>query len=71
MGSYMDILEVSPLGDGKNWILGKGVYYEYRDIRKGSDYRIDVPPKFMTDYASTPRFLWWFVKPWVNMEWQL
>lgn len=64
MKSYLDILEVSPLGDGKNWILRDGFYYEYRDIRKGSDYRIEVPPKFMTDYASTPRCLWWFIKPW-------
>ena len=64
MKSYIDILEVSPLGDGKNWILRDGFYYEYRDINKGSDYRIDVPPKFMTDYASIPAILWWFGKPW-------
>ena len=64
MKSYIDILEVSPLGDGRNWILRDGFHYEYRDINKGSDYRINVPPKFMTDYASIPRFLWWFGKPW-------
>ena len=64
MKSYIDILEVSPLGDGKNWILRGGFYYEYRDINKGSDYPIHVPPKFMTDYASIPGFLWWFGKPW-------
>ena len=25
---------------------------------------ISIVPKFMTDYASTPRCLWWFIKPW-------
>ncbi len=64
MRSYLDVLDVSPLGDGKNWILRKGFYYEYRDIRKGIDYRVNVPPKFMTDYASIPSCLWWFGKPW-------
>lgn len=66
MRSYLDILEVSPLGDARTWILRDGFYYEYRDVGEGTDYRIDVPPRFMTDYASTPRFLWWFVKPWGN-----
>lgn len=67
MKGYLDILEVSPLGDkGRTWILRDGFFYEYRDRRQGIDYRIDVPPKFMTDYASTPRFLWWFIKPWGN-----
>ena len=64
MRSYIDILEVSPLGDGKNWILRDGFYYVYRDTNKGRDYRIEVPPKFMTDYASIPGALWWFGKPW-------
>lgn len=62
MKSNIDILEVSPLGDGKNWILRDGFYYEYKD--KGRDRRIEVPPKFMTDYASIPSILWWFGKPW-------
>ncbi len=62
MKSNIDILEVSPLGDGKNWILRDGFYYEYKD--KGRDCRIEVPPKFMTDYASIPSILWWFGKPW-------
>ncbi len=64
MKNYIDILEVSPLGDGKNWILRDGFYYVYRDTNKGRDYHIEVPPKFMTDYASIPGVLWWFGKPW-------
>ena len=62
MKSNIDILEVSPLGDGKNWILRDGFYYEYKD--KGRNCRIEVPSKFMTDYASIPRLGWWFGRPW-------
>ena len=62
MKSFEDILEVSPLGDGKNWILKDVFYYQYKD--KGKNCRIEVPPKFMTDYASIPSILWWFGKPW-------
>lgn len=64
MKDYLDILEVSPLGDGKTWILRDGFFYVYRDVSRGSEYQIDVPAKFMTDYASTPRFMWWIIKPW-------
>jgi len=64
MKSYIDILEVSPLGDGKNWILKDGFYYVYRHTKEGRDYKIEVPPKFMTDYASIPRIFWFFGKPW-------
>ena len=64
MKSYLDILEVSPLGDGQNWILRAGFFYDYRDIRRGSDYRIDVPAKFMTDYASIPGPFRLFINTW-------
>jgi hypothetical protein len=64
MKSYIDILEVSPLGDGENWILRDGFYYIYRNTKDGKDYKIEVPSKFMTDYASIPRIGWWFGRPW-------
>ena len=66
MKSFEDILEVSPLGDGKNWILRGGFYYVYRNIKEGRDYKIEVPLKFMTDYASIPWLFWWFDRPWGN-----
>ena len=64
MREYIDILEVSPLGDGRNWILRDGFFYDYKHVGSGKIYHIEVPPMFMTDYASTPRPLWWFIRPW-------
>ncbi|MFC1942126.1 DUF1353 domain-containing protein [Chloroflexota bacterium] len=53
MSEFTNILEVSPLGDGENWILRKGFAY-YEDELDEKRYWINVPPKFMTDYASVP-----------------
>ena len=64
MKEYIDILEVSPLGDGKNWILRDGFFYDYHVEGMDKTYHIEVPSMFMTDYASTPRPLWWFIRPW-------
>ena len=64
MKGFKDILEVSPLGDGKNWILRDGFSYAYDNKETGEKYQIEVPPMFMTDYASIPGILWWFGKPW-------
>lgn len=53
MSEFTKILEVSPLADGKNWILRKGFAY-YDDELDETRYWVNVPPKFMTDFASVP-----------------
>jgi hypothetical protein len=56
MSEFTKILKVSPLGDGKNWILLEEFsYYDDRILGNPDEYYwIKVELKFMTDFASVP-----------------
>lgn len=53
---------VSPLADGKTWVVMKDFGYEREPY--GSGRTIDVAVGFQTDFASVPRPLWWVFPPW-------
>lgn len=55
---FLDTLNVNTI-DNRTWKLTKSLSY----ITKSGD-TITVPEKFITDLASTPRILWWFLSPW-------
>lgn len=50
-------LNVSPSEDGLRWVLNAPLAY----IADGRVYM--VPMGFETDFASTPRVLWWWLPP--------
>ena len=62
MSRFTEILNVSPLPDGKNWVIMKDFGYYVGEEDSGN--RIDVPIGFITDFASVPRVLWWFIPKW-------
>ena len=60
MSSYTKKLVVSPYGD-RQWILNEPFAY-YTDIM-GQRTHIMVPKGFITDFATTPRFIWSLYPP--------
>ena len=52
-------LIVRPLADGDSWVLMDDLVYKTNDDRS-----IAVPLGFITDFASVPKFLWWWTAPW-------
>src|SRR5687767_6014245 len=50
---FRKLLSLRPLQDGKWWVLLEDVQYN----------GFVVPRGFTTDFASTPRFLWWLLPP--------
>ena len=52
MSRFTEILNVSPLPDGKNWVIMKDFGYYVGEEDSGN--RIDVPIGFITDFASVP-----------------
>jgi len=50
---FRKLLSLRPLQDGKWWVLLEDVQYNGFTVPKG----------FTTDFASTPRFLWWLLPP--------
>ena len=66
MSEFTKILKVSPLGDGKNWILLEEFRF-YDDQVKGNTnkyYWVVVEPKFMTDFASVPPIFRSLISKW-------
>jgi hypothetical protein len=66
MSEFTKILKVSPLGDGKNWVLLEEFKF-YDDRVKGNAseyYWIAVEPGFMTDFASVPPLFRSLVAKW-------
>ena len=61
MSSFTTQLSVSPLDDGKNWILNEE--FSYHVGHKNSLEIITVPKGFKTDFASIPRIFWIFLIP--------
>lgn len=62
MSRFTNVLIVSPLADGKSWLLHDP--FGYAVGSENSDDVIDVPVGFMTDFASVPRPLWWLFPRW-------
>ncbi|OHD70516.1 MAG: hypothetical protein A2W19_08915 [Spirochaetes bacterium RBG_16_49_21] len=62
MSRFTEILTVSPLSDGKTWIIRKKFGYDVG--REGGAEFVDVPVGFMTDFASVPRLLWAIIPRW-------
>ncbi len=62
MSSFTDILLVSPLADGKTWVIQHP--FGYYVGAEGSSDRIEVPVGFRTDFATVPRLLWVILPKW-------
>lgn len=62
MSRFTDALVVSPLADGKTWVLLRPFGYEVG--KEGSGDVIDCSIGFMTDFASIPRPFWPILPPW-------
>lgn len=62
MSRFTDALLVSPLADGRTWVVMRDFGYEREPY--GSGNVIDVAIGFQTDFASVPRLLWWVFPPW-------
>ncbi len=62
MSSFTTPLIVSPLSDGRNWRLCRS--FTYHIGTKHSRHYIRVPKGFITDFASTPNFLWNWLPYW-------
>ena len=62
MSAFTENLVVSPLPDGKTWVLRKSFSYDVGE--EGSGETIRVPVGFLTDFASVPRMFWWVFPKW-------
>jgi hypothetical protein len=62
MSRFTAPLAVSPLADGRTWVVLRAFGYDVGE--KGSGDRIDVAVGFMTDFASIPRLLWAALPVW-------
>ena len=62
MSQFTKALIVSPLADGRTWVLMESFSYDVG--REGSGDTIRVPEKFMTDFASVPRLFWSIFPQW-------
>lgn len=62
MSRFTSILLVSPLADGKTWVLMREFGYDVGAA--GSDDQINVPVGFQTDFASIPRPFWAILPKW-------
>jgi len=62
LSRFTNMLLVSPLPDGKTWIIRSDFGYDVGE--EGSGETINVPIGFMTDFASVPRFLWGLIPRW-------
>lgn len=62
MSEFTKSLVVSPLADGRTWVLLEPFSYDVG--AEGSGDTIHVPALFMTDFASVPRPFWAVFPPW-------
>ena len=62
MSRFTESLVVTPLSDGKTWIILHDFGYEIGD--EGSGDVINVPIGTYTDFASVPRLLWAIFPRW-------
>jgi hypothetical protein len=59
---FTEELLVSPLPDGRTWVIRRDFGYDVGE--EGSGNTIDVPMGFKTDFASVPRLLWSVIPRW-------
>ncbi len=62
MSVFTENLVVSPLPDGRTWVLRKDFSYDVG--KENSGETITVPTGFITDFASVPRLFWMFFPRW-------
>ena len=62
MSKFTKILTISPLPDGRSWVLRESFSYDVGF--EGSNDTITVPVGFVTDLASVPRPLWSILPQW-------
>ncbi|MCX5786197.1 MAG: DUF1353 domain-containing protein [Elusimicrobia bacterium] len=62
MSQFTAILLVSPLADGRTWVIRSEFGYDVG--AEGSGDRIDVPIGFKTDFATVPRLFWAVLPQW-------
>ncbi len=62
MSKFTNALLVSPLADGKSWVIISDFSYDVGE--EGSNDNINVKTGFVTDFASVPRILWWALPKW-------
>ena len=63
MSQFTAALLVTPLTDGRSWVI---VTEDFRyDVgHEGSGDTVRVPRWMVTDFASVPQPIWWFAAPW-------
>lgn len=62
MSRFTDTLVVSPLPDGRTWVIRSDFGYDVGE--EGSGDTVNVPVGFKTDFASVPRLLWIVIPRW-------
>lgn len=62
MSSFTRALIVSPLADGKTWVLVEPFAYDVGEL--GSSDTVVVSKGFKTDFASIPRVFWMVLPKW-------
>ncbi len=62
MSRFTKALIVSPLADGKTWVLIEPFAYDVGEL--GSGDTIEVSKGFKTDFASIPRVFWIALPKW-------
>ena len=62
MSRFTNALIVTPLSDGRTWVLMQPFGYDVGEA--GSADKIDVAVGFMTDFASIPRPFWTILPRW-------
>jgi hypothetical protein len=62
MSAFTENLIVSPLPNGKTWVLRKEFSYDVGEESSGET--IKVPAGFITDFASVPRVFWTLFPKW-------
>jgi hypothetical protein len=62
MSTFLDVLDVTPYGDGVTWYLNKP--FDYDLGVEGSGNTITIPVGFTTDFASVPKAFWNLLPPW-------
>ena len=63
MSQFTAPLLVTPLTDGRSWVIVTDDF-SYDVGREGSGDTVVVPCGMVTDFASIPRPIWWFAAPW-------
>lgn len=62
MSRFTKALIVSPLADGKTWVLVEPFAYDVGEL--GSGDTVEVSKGFKTDFASIPRVFWMVLPKW-------